>query len=57
MSPNIQSAEMFKAIEIAIPAEAIEQAIASALTAEAVSLKPKSKRSDYARYQHNWWFV
>lgn len=28
LSPNIQSAEIFKAIETAIPAEAIEQAIA-----------------------------
>lgn len=45
VSPKIPSKEIFKAIEIAIPASAIQQAIAK------TNVEEKRHR---ARRQHNW---
>ncbi|MDF5729471.1 MAG: hypothetical protein PUP92_16020 [Rhizonema sp. PD38] len=54
MSPDIQNGDLLKAIEMAIPARAIEQAMPSA-SRFASTLTLKAKKNVSAHYQHNWW--
>ncbi len=52
LSPNIQSGEIFKAIETAIPTEAIEQAIAKTQAQEERNRSlPNSRASTNRRYR------
>jgi len=57
ISPVIESGSVLKAIETAIPSDAIEQAIALPRPAEAGSLTHKQEKIVNVLYQLNWWSV